>query len=44
VVDQYTGFNVKTDTADGIHPNDQGHEKFAAKWLPPLEAAIQKLR
>jgi lysophospholipase L1-like esterase len=44
VVDQYTGFNVNTDTADGIHPNDQGHEKMANKWLPPLEAAITKLR
>jgi lysophospholipase L1-like esterase len=44
VVDQWTGFNVNTDTPDGIHPNDQGHEKVAAKWLPPLEAAIQKLR
>jgi lysophospholipase L1-like esterase len=44
VVDQWTGFDVVRDTADGIHPNDGGHEKMASKWLGPLEAAINKIR
>jgi lysophospholipase L1-like esterase len=44
VVDQWTGFDVVADTMDGIHPNNAGHEKMANKWLPPLEAAIKKLR
>nr|WP_239145392.1 SGNH/GDSL hydrolase family protein [Actinoplanes couchii] len=40
VVDQWTGFNTSTDTYDGVHPNDAGNVKIAAKWLPAVQAAI----
>jgi hypothetical protein len=43
IVDQHTGFNVATDTTDGVHPNDAGHEKIATKWLAPLEAVIRQV-
>ncbi|GAA0462415.1 hypothetical protein Aca07nite_25330 [Actinoplanes capillaceus] len=40
VVDQWTGFNTATDTYDGVHPNDAGNVKIAARWLPAVQAAI----
>ncbi|BCY07749.1 cellulose binding domain-containing protein [Actinoplanes sp. L3-i22] len=40
VVDQWTGFDTATDTYDGVHPNDAGNVKIAAKWYPPLAAAL----
>ncbi|SDT40621.1 cellulose binding domain-containing protein [Actinoplanes derwentensis] len=40
VVDQWTGFNTSTDTYDGVHPNDAGNVKIAARWLPAVQAAI----
>jgi lysophospholipase L1-like esterase len=40
LVDQWTGFDTKTDTREGVHPNDAGNEKIATKWLKPLETAI----
>jgi lysophospholipase L1-like esterase len=43
VVDQWTGFNDATDTGDGVHPNDSGNQKIAAKWLSPLEAQLNTL-
>ncbi|GAA0945048.1 cellulose binding domain-containing protein [Virgisporangium aurantiacum] len=36
VVDQWTGFNITTDTGDGVHPNDAGFRKMAAKYYTPL--------
>lgn len=36
LVDQATGFNLATDTYDGIHPNEVGEKKIAAKWLAAL--------
>jgi lysophospholipase L1-like esterase len=36
VVDQYTGFDTTTDTADGCHPNDSGTQKIWQKWYPAL--------
>lgn len=39
-VDQWTGFDDATDTADGVHPNDAGNQKIAAKWFPPLTAQL----
>jgi lysophospholipase L1-like esterase len=33
VVDQWTGFNITTDTGDGVHPNDAGFRKMAARRL-----------
>lgn len=40
VVDQWTGFDDSTDTADGVHPNDAGNLKMANKWYPPLSAQL----
>ncbi|MBM9509506.1 GDSL-type esterase/lipase family protein [Actinacidiphila acididurans] len=40
VVDQWTGFNDATDTADGVHPNDSGNAKMAGRWFTPLSAAL----
>ena len=40
VVDQWTGFNAETDTRDGVHPNDTGEQKMAAKWYPALAALL----
>lgn len=40
VVDQWTGFNTSTDTYDGVHPNDAGNVKIAARWLPAVRAAL----
>jgi hypothetical protein len=36
VVDQWTGFNDATDTADGVHPNDAGSMKMAGRWFDLL--------
>lgn len=35
-VDQCTGFQPETDTWDGLHPNHQGDQKIAARWLEVL--------
>jgi lysophospholipase L1-like esterase len=40
VVDQWTGFNDDTDTYDGVHPNDAGNQKIAARWYPSVSAAL----
>ncbi len=40
VVDQWTGFNDATDTIDGVHPNNSGNQKMAAKWFGPLTHAL----
>jgi hypothetical protein len=40
LVDQWTGFNTVTDTSDGVHPNDAGNQKIAARWFPPLSALL----
>lgn len=39
-VDQWTGFDDATDTGDGVHPNDSGNQKIAAKWYPPLTTLL----
>lgn len=36
VVDQYIGFDTKTDTYDGVHENDIGSIKMATKWYNAL--------
>lgn len=36
VVDQWTGFSTASDTYDGVHPNDAGDAKIAARWYPAL--------
>jgi len=41
VVDQWTGFDATADTAgDGVHPNDSGFAKMAARWYPPLAQVL----
>jgi len=40
VVDCWTGFNAKTMTQDGVHPNDQGNQKMANCWYGPLVKAV----
>lgn len=40
VVDQWTGFNVTTDTFDGVHPVDSGFQKMSDRWYPALTAAL----
>lgn len=37
VVDQNAGFDATADTRDGVHPNDSGSAKMAAKWDAVLE-------
>jgi hypothetical protein len=43
VVDQWTGFDVNTDTTDGVHPyTDSGSEKIAANWFEALSAILRE--
>ncbi|MFT5050859.1 MAG: acyl-CoA thioesterase-1 [Chlamydiales bacterium] len=37
LVDQFTGFDVNADTWDGVHPDQSGEIKMAAKWYEALE-------
>ncbi|KAF2658802.1 carbohydrate esterase family 3 protein, partial [Lophiostoma macrostomum CBS 122681] len=41
LVDNFTGFNVTTDTVDGEHPNDKGNQKMADKFFDPLVGAVR---
>ena len=36
VVDQATGFDVATDTVDGVHATDAGAVKIATNWFNAL--------
>jgi lysophospholipase L1-like esterase len=38
VVDQFTGFDAMTDTAEGVHPNLMGAQKMADVWTAALRA------
>jgi len=40
VVDCFTGFDIATDTEDGVHPNSSGDKKLASSWFAPLKEAI----
>jgi lysophospholipase L1-like esterase len=40
VVDQWSGFSATSDTSDGVHPTDAGHQKMANKMYPVLKAAL----
>lgn len=37
VVDQWTDFDAAVDTYDGVHPNQSGEEKMAARWFDSLD-------
>ena len=41
VIDFSEGFDTETDTFDGIHPNQKGAEKMAAKWLKGIMAVYE---
>jgi lysophospholipase L1-like esterase len=41
VVDAWTGFDTRTMTGDGVHPNDAGNKKLAETWFQPLANAIR---
>ena len=41
IVDQYSGFSSTADTFDGIHPNDDGEEKIAAKFFDEIDKIIK---
>jgi hypothetical protein len=41
LVDQWTGFSTASDTYDGVHPTDGGHQKMANKMYPVLAAALK---
>ena len=42
VVNQDDGFNAAVDTYDGVHPNESGEEKMAAKWYEAIVEILQK--
>ena len=37
VVDQSSGFNLRDDTYDSVHPNSRGENKFANQWLASFD-------
>ena len=41
LVDQFTGFDARQDTYDGIHPNGGGNKKMSQKWFSALEPLLQ---
>ena len=41
LVDQFQGFDPERDTYDGLHPNESGARKMAAKWIESLELLTQ---
>ncbi|MBL0887218.1 cellulose-binding protein [Myceligenerans sp. I2] len=40
VVDQWTGFDASNDAYDGVHPNDSGNVKIAARWFDALDDVL----
>jgi lysophospholipase L1-like esterase len=38
VVDLWTGMDMATDAADGVHPNATGSQKMATKLVTAIEA------
>lgn len=40
VVDQWSGFDPATDAYDGVHPDDSGNVKIAAKWFAALDRVL----
>lgn len=39
LVDQWTGFDALRDTYDGVHPNERGEKKLAARWFDAITAS-----
>lgn len=40
LVNQFEGFDAVRDTYDGIHPNQTGNQKMAAKWFAGLKVLL----
>lgn len=43
LVNQFAGYNVRTDTKDGTHPNVRGEQKIARKYFTILKKHMRKL-
>ena len=43
VVNLFGGFNVQTDTKDGMHPNIKGEQQIAKKYLSALRPVLKKM-
>ena len=43
VVNQFGGYNVRTDTKDGTHPNIRGEQKIAKKYFAVLKKYMKKM-
>jgi len=43
VVNQFGGYNVKTDTKDGTHPNVRGEQKIAKKYFTVLRKYMKNM-
>jgi len=43
VVNQFGGYNVKTDTKDGTHPNVRGEQKIARKYFTVLKKYMKNM-
>ncbi len=42
VVDQNSGFDPRADTYDGVHPDESGEEKMAARWFDALQRIMER--
>ncbi|MBD1842184.1 cellulose-binding protein [Cyanobacteria bacterium FACHB-63] len=42
LVDQFSGFDVRQDTYDGLHPNESGEQKMADRWFQSLDKVLPK--
>jgi acyl-CoA thioesterase-1 len=42
-VDLYSGFSVKNDTFDGVHPNQNGEKLIASRFFQRLKAVMAKM-
>jgi acyl-CoA thioesterase-1 len=43
VVDLFGGYNVRTDTVDGTHPNVKGEQQIAKKFFNALRPVLKKM-
>lgn len=41
LIDQFTGFDPKTDVYDGVHPSASGEEKMAQKWFDAIMKVLE---
>jgi lysophospholipase L1-like esterase len=42
IVNQADGFKARTDTYDGVHPNETGEEKMASRWYTAIAKTLRK--